>query len=772
LLALFPAALAGAQERTPPLTGKALYFDISPPLRNRQVQPSGRTDCSWKDGAVPNAIQTQGLKDNTRAGIMDTVIQVKNGPLFPDTIIRNFGGLGNVNHASPPDTYGDVGPSHYVQLVNLSFAIYDKTGVKLIGPFNTSSIWEGMPNNSNWGDGIVLYDELADRWLISQFSFPTFPLGPFYEMVAVSQTPDPTGSWYRWEFAFGDIPDYPKFGIWPDGYYLSFTRLKAQTLQRVGVTAVVLERNAMINGDPEPGSIQFSLSTADSPYTFLPSDCDGPFPPDGTPNYFGNTENGFFVIREFHTDWANPSASTFGNILKLPVSPYASDIQGGIPQKGSDKLLSSLDDRLMCRLQYRKFTDHQSMVVNHTVGVDNHAGIRWYELRKTNANWFVSQQSTYAPDTLNRWMGSIAMDSSGNIALGYSVSALSLFPSIRFTGRMNHDPPGQMTLHETTIIDGGGCQTGSWSGQNRWGDYSSMVVDPVAPATFWYTQEYYAATSVDTWSTRIASFSFAGMLDVHATASPPAVCYGGSARLDVEVSGGTGTYAYSWTSYPAGFTSDQKNPLISPEHSAAYIVRVVSGSQVKTDSIVVPLIPAPSAFAGNDTVICRYIAEIQLSGSVSNCQAMKWSTSGDGYFSEPEALNTTYLFGLHDRSTDNIRLELTAYPVAPCLPVSAVRHVAVDTCAGMDDPAQNPFTVRLHPNPAHKWLSVDIAGIKDHAMSITVFNLLDQTLFTQTIEPSGHEITRQIDVSGFAKGICFLRIQAKSGTMVLPFLIR
>ncbi len=772
LFLLFMAELACGQEKPVPIEGKAVYFDVSPPFRNLQACPSSRLDQTWKEGAVPNHFKSYNFPGIPEEGINDTLIQRYNGRIFPDTVIRNFDGLGNVNHASPPDTYGDVGPAHYVQIVNLSFAIYDKSGVKLLGPFNTSSIWEGMPNNTNWGDGIVLYDEMADRWLISQFSFPNFPMGPFYEMVAVSQTPDPTGAWYRWEFAFGDLPDYPKFGIWPDGYYMSFTRLKPQTLQRDGVGAIVFNRNAMLSGDPAPASIQFNITGAESPFIFLPSDCDGPFPPDGTPNYFGCTVNGFFVLREFHTDWTNTASSSFGNILKLPVSPYSSVGLGGVPQKGSEKLLSVLDERLMYRFQFRKFSDHQSMVVNHTVGVDGHSGIRWYELRKTTGNWFVNQQSTWAPDSLFRWMGSIAMDSSGNMALGYSVSSSSIYPSVRFTGRMSHDPPGQMTIGETRIVDGAGCQTGSWSGQNRWGDYSSMTVDPAAPSTFWYTQEYYAATSVDNWSTRIASFSFSRVLDLDATASPPEVCAGGSARLDVEVQGGSETCTYLWSSDPPGFNSDEKSPTISPATTATYIVHAFSGSQVKTDSVVVPVIPGPSAFAGNDTVICRYVNELPVSGRVSNCHTVKWGSSGDGYFSEPDALNTLYHPGMYDKLSDKFILKLTAYPSAACLPVSAIQQVVIDTCTGMYDPSADPFQVRLHPNPVHDRLTLEVTRVFGHEMTITLFNPPGETLCREVINTAGQAFTREIDTSGLKKGVYYLRMQTSSDTMVVPFVVQ
>jgi hypothetical protein len=771
LLVLTQPAIVCAQDKIIPVTISPVFFDISPPLRNLVLKPLAKADQSWKENVIPNEIRNSGYFGNLRNAGSDTVLQNQNGLHFPDTILRSFDGLGNVNNIVPPDTHGDVGPSHYFQLVNLSFAIYDKTGAKLLGPLNTSSVWEGLPHNSNNGDGIVLYDEQADRWLISQFSFPAFPSGPFYQMIAVSQTPDPTGSWYRWEFEFGDLPDYPKFGVWPDGYYMSYTRMKSQTLQVDGVGVAVFDRNGMLNGIPAPLSIQFNVPSSESPVSLLPADCDGTFPPSGTPNYFGYFRNGFFVLRELHADWINPSASTFGNPLNLPISPF-SYCSLGIPQKGSDKMLTPLDDRLMYRLQYRKFNDHQCLVVNHTVCVGSRAGVRWYELRKTNGDWFVNQQSTYSPDSLSRWMGSIAMDSAGNIALGYSVSGQFIYPSIRFTGRMKHDPPGQMTIQETTIIDGTGSQTGIWNGQSRWGDYSTMTVDPSALSTFWYAQEYYATTSNNSWKTRIASFSFANILDIHSTASPQSVCMGGSTTLDATVAGGNGTYNYLWRSVPAGFTSNLKSPVISPVAQTTFIVEVTSGVQVKTDSVLVDVIPSPTVFAGNDTVICRYHAEFSLTGAVTNSSTVSWFTSGDGYFSQPNELNTQYYFGFLDKISDSLTFKLAAYPSVPCLPVSATRMVILDTCAGINDLSGNSVTLHLRPNPVRDLLTIDLQGVREDKVLLVISNLLDKTVFAETIEHSGNRITRQIDVSGFAKGMYFVRVQNKSGCKFSPFVVQ
>jgi hypothetical protein len=525
----------------------------------------------------------------------------------------------------------------------------------------------------------VLYDEQADRWFISQFSFPNGLNGPFYQMIAVSQTPDPTGSWFRWEYLFTQIPDYPKFGIWPDGYYMSCNRFAPLTLDFQGDGAIVFDRSAMLAGDPDARMVMFTLSELNSPSPLLPADCDGPFPASGTPDYFTFINQNHLGMYDFHVNWSDPVSSTFGNLHMLQVDPfYANGSQ--IRQKNTTRGLDPIDDRLMYRLQYREFNDHESMVVNHTVSVGSHYGIRWYELRKTSADWFIYQQSTYSPDTNSRWMGSIAMDSSGNIALGFSVSSSVLYPSIRFTGRMKYDLPGQMTIAEQTIINGSGSQTGVWDGRGRWGDYSSMSIDPVQPKTFWYTQEYYSATSPLYWQTRISSFSFAGILNIHARSSIPSVCIGGSVQLDVDVDGITGNSDYLWTSIPSGFTSNLKNPVAFPLVTTKYIVQVTNSTQTRTDTLTIPVIPVSTLFAGNDTSCCMNVTRIPLKGTAVNYIYPKWVTSGDGTFIDPYSLNTFYTPGSIDKLNNGFNLELTVYPQPPCKPVSGTRHIELLPC--------------------------------------------------------------------------------------------
>ena len=502
----------GQDNLSGPIVQTTVYFDVSPPLRDIVKNLPPKAETSWKDGIVKNKFNIrQRPQGQEPGGLTDPNLQKINGPLASDTTIVNFDGGNNTQGVYPPDTHGDVGPNHYFQVVNCHYSIYSKTGALLLGPLNNSTIFNGLSNNSNDGDAIVLYDEQADRWLFSQFSLPNYPAGPFYQMIAVSTTGDPTGSWYRYQYTFTNMPDYPKFGVWGDGYYMSMHMFTATSGNYAGIGAVAYNRTLMLAGSPAATMITFTKSSSDEAFGWLPSDCDGPFPAGNPPNSFlysyDGSSNDHLGIYDFHVDWVTTANSTFSNFVSLPVNAFTTNLSGCI-QPGTTVKLDALNDRMMYRLQYRSFAGYSTLVCNHTVDISSTiAGIRWYELRKTTGNWSIYQQGTYSlSDNNSRWMASIAMDSIGNIAMGYSVSGSTRYPSIRYTGRKNNDVLNQMTMAEKGIFNGGGSQTGSAA---RWGDYSAISCDPKAKATFWYTQEYMATTSSNGWRTRIASFSFA-----------------------------------------------------------------------------------------------------------------------------------------------------------------------------------------------------------------------------------------------------------------------
>jgi hypothetical protein len=500
-----------------PVIGYSLKNDISPPLTQiKPIPPAYSPDIR----EIPMKPIPRPLPQTPETPSIDPVLQDWHGETEMPATIQNFEGIGNVNGVLPPDTNGDVGPNHYVQIVNLSFAIFNKSGTPLYGPANINTIWSGFGGpceTQNDGDPVVLYDHLADRWLLSQFAIPNYPSGPFYQCIAISQNGDPTGAWYRYAFLVHDtkMNDYPKFGVWPDGYYMSVNQFDPWW---AGAGLYVFERDKMLLGQPAR-LLYYDLGSVNNDYGgLLPSDLDGPAPPAGSPNYFVSVDDnawGFpsdmLHIWEAHVDWVNTSNSTFTGPTDLPTASFDANMcnysRDCIPQPDTTRGVDAISDRLMYRLQYRNFGSYEAMVVNHTVDVDgtDHAGIRWYEIRKTGSSWSVYQQGTFAPDSHNRWMGSIAMDGDGNIALGYSASSNTLYPSIGYVGRLSTDPLGTLPQGESIIILGSGSQTSSFS---RWGDYSSMSVDPTDDCTFWYTQEYYETTSSSGWQTRIASFRF------------------------------------------------------------------------------------------------------------------------------------------------------------------------------------------------------------------------------------------------------------------------
>lgn len=444
---------------------------------------------------------------------------------------------------SPPDTDGDVGPNHYVQQINLLVRVYNKAGAPLTVPFKMSSLFAAMGGQcaaTDQGDPIVLYDPLADRWLLSQFAFTGTSTPPYHECIAISKTPDPAGAYYLYDFILpgNEFPDYPKIGVWPDAYYMTTNQfLLGGSFDGAG--AFAFDRAKMLAGDPTAGLVYYNLNLASHPEGIggmLPSDLDGLVtPPVGRPNtfsYFLATEFADAIdglrLFDFHVDWANPANSTFTERAESPMSVAAfnplspsgrDDIPQPPPASATTAALDSISDRLMHRLQYRNTSAGETLVVNHTVNVSGgttpatyRSGIRYYQLTDSGAGFGISEQATFAPaDGHSRWMGSAATDNQGNLAVGYSVSSITLFPSIRYAGRLATDPPGGLFQGEASIIAGTGVQRDTGS---RWGDYSALAVDPADDCTFWYTTEYYTAASQASstvgWLTRVASFVFPG----------------------------------------------------------------------------------------------------------------------------------------------------------------------------------------------------------------------------------------------------------------------
>ncbi|MDH4334612.1 MAG: PKD domain-containing protein [Chloroflexota bacterium] len=513
----------------------------------------------------------------------------------------NFEGIGNLDGVLPPDPNGDIGPTQYVETVNLHLAVYNRNGTLAYGPVTINTLWQGFGGaceTSNDGDPVVQYDQLANRWMISQFALPRFPRGPFYQCIAVSQTGDATGSYYRYQFLVSNnkLNDYPKFGVWPDAYYMSINQFSCKFIgcSWAGAGAIAFERDAMLSGQAAR-MVYFDLYSTDPNLGgMLPSDLDGNTPPPtGAANIFAQMDDdawGYSLdqlqLWGFHVDWADPATSTFTRTTTMGVSAFDSDMCGYarncIPQPGGTKL-DALSDRLMYRLAYRNFGDHQALVVNHTVdaGADK-AGVRWYELRNGGAGWGVAQQSTFSPDDANRWVASAAMNGAGDIAIAYSVSSGSVSPSIRAAGRATSDPAN--TLGSViTLKAGSGYQTHS---SGRWGDYSMLAVDPLDDCTFWYAGEYTAGVSSAGWHTFIGSFTISSCSSTPTApvANFSATPTSGVAPLSVQftdTSSGAPT-SWSWT-FGDGGTSTLQNPSHTYSAAGSYTVTLTATNGVGSD---------------------------------------------------------------------------------------------------------------------------------------------------------------------------------------------
>ncbi len=450
-----------------------------------------------------------------------------------------FEGIGNPEGCGgclPPDTNGDIGPTQYVQTVNTAFRVYDRAGMPLTPTLTLGSLFATIPGpcaGTNDGDPIVIYDQLADRWLISQFCVSVANPNN-HQLIAISQTGDATGAYYLYDFMMPNnkFNDYPHFGMWPDAYYMTNNQFNQAGTQFLGGGNYAFDRTKMLAGDPTATYIYFDKAegcpAACQFGGMLPTDMDGFIPPPaGAPNSviqfdadeFGATDA--LRIFDFHADFATPANSTFIERTGSPLAVAAFDprevpanSRNVIPQPPPGVALDAISDRILFRLAYRNFGTHESIAANHTVNAAVNpafrAGVRYYEIRKTSPTgaWAVQEQATMAGavgDTAHRWMGSTALNAAGSQAVGYSVSSSTVFPSIRYAGRLAGDPAGSLAQGEATLIAGSGSQT---STSGRWGDYSDLTVDPLDDCTFWFTSEYYPATAGATWKTRVGNFQF------------------------------------------------------------------------------------------------------------------------------------------------------------------------------------------------------------------------------------------------------------------------
>ncbi len=706
-------AVASAQTAVPTVMSPA-QVAVSRPLRDGH------------DDSEPNDRKThkpQPLPNHEANGEQDDVVQTSAEPLVNASGGSRFPGVG-ASGSAPPDTNMAVGPNHILQTVNSRYAIYTKSGAQVAGPFTLSSLWSPLGSGngcatSNGGDVVAQYDKLADRFIVTQLGGVS---APYSECIAISQTSDPTGAYWLYSFSYGStLNDYPKFGVWPtatNSAYLASFNLFANGQTFSGGQLCAYDRTKMLAGDPTAQAICYTIANDGG---YLPSDLDGSTPPlDGTPGYFLTYET-LSSLRKYALapNFANPAASTLtAQTPDIPVASFSEACAPSytcVPQSGTTQQLDTLGDRLMYRLAFRNFGDHEALVVNHSVIAGSAVGVRWYELRapvSTSGAFSLFQQGTFAPNTTFRWMASAAMDASGNIGVGYSASSSTLHPAIRYAGRVPGDPLGTLES-EVSMIEGTGSQTG---GLSRWGDYSALRIDPADDCTFWYTNEYLQANGSFNWSSFFGSFKFntCGVPpapDFSMSRNPTALTLtqggaGTSAITVTAVNGFSGSVALTVTGCPSGATCSLPSPVTPTANSTLTVsttastatgtftltVTGTSGSLVHSTTVALTVNPA-----AGDFTIAASPALLNVNRSSTGQYTV---TIGAVNGSAPVNLSVS---GLPSRTTASFNPNPASSPGTSTLTISVSRRGvsgtnATLTITGNNGSHSHSTTVTLHIN--------------------------------------------------------------------------
>ena len=527
---------------------------------------------------------------------------------MPATVV-SFAGMGNtltpsIVTGTPPDPNSAIGPTRIVEVVNGGIEIFDKTGTVVQAARFVNTLWAGYTGinagngcaTRNDGDPMVRYDRMANRWIVTQISLPNFgSSGPYFQCVAVSKTADPAGAYSLYDFSYPNVsPGAPSLGVWPDAYY--FAQDQFSTTAFLGPQVCAWNRAAMLAGLP---ATQKCFSLGINYGGLLPADLAGPLPPpDGSPEYViaEDLAPNTLDVWKFHVDWTTPANSTLtGPTLMTTVAFTDACSTACIPQSNQAQHLASVSGHLMDRAAYRNFGTHESLVVNQTVqgsgGATGPTALRWYELRFASGTPSIYQQGTYEPPDLRyRWLGSMAQDQAGDMALGYSTSSSTTYPAIAWTGRLGTDALNTMSQPEAIIATGLAYETSI----SRWGDFSSMQIDPSDDCTFWYTNELYNAAGATTWDTRISSTKFpsCALNDFSLGAAPAALSVArdasGSTTITTSLIKGSAE-ALSLTAYglPAGTTATFNPTSVTSGQNATVTFNVGDSTATGTYTITI-----------------------------------------------------------------------------------------------------------------------------------------------------------------------------------------
>ena len=765
------------EEMTTPVVRKAVFFDKTEPLRDMKVVLRGSRDRSWKNGVIDNKSMDESSRYRDRGlSFEDVAIQKSMGTKVSKGPMKNIPGIGKTT-STPSDSDGDISPDHYFQMVNLSFAIWDRQGNLLYGPVDNSTLWDGFIGSwtgTNDGDPIVLFDDLANRWIATQFAVETDD-GTFWQLIAVSETSDPLGAYFRYAFQFEMFNDYPKFSVWPDGYYSTYNMFENDF---EGAIVAVMDREAMIAGDPDAQIVLFGPFPEQ--YSVKSAHLEGMLPPDGSPNWLVNLKKygqQSLEVYKLRVDWANPLNSTYDFVADLPVIAFDffnPGVREQLPQPNTDQLLDPLSKYLMNPLQYRNFGSHQSMVVNHTVKVGDVAGVRWYELRNDAGaeDWYIHQQGTYCPeDGLSRWMGSIAINANGEIALGYSVTGSTLFPSVAYTGQTEGAPPGEMNVEEMIVVEGTHSQTSS----ARWGDYSAMAIDPVNDTTFWYTAEYMPSSG---WGTRIISFDFGPVSPPVAYAGPDSeIC---TQQVFYAQGNASGQKSVLWESTGDGnlFNANSLSPAYlrgasDLENGEFELIMTAYGFESgleASDTVYVAIVEDVFVSLGNDTTI-QINNSLQLFPEIVNADSLLWRSSGDGSFSNDTVPNPVYTPGPLDIENREVIISLFAKAFEPCSGEDEDQMTLfLDEQTNLETINQ-PHVV-VYPVPSNGVLNVEISELPDQDCVFRVFSENGQVVFSEKLSSYKGQFFKSLNFNNLPDGTYFVSVDTKTTSIIRRIILK
>ena len=723
-----------------------------------------------------------------------------------NAITQNFNGLG-YQPLNPPDPTMCVGPNHIIQMINGSsgalFKVFNKTGGQLVA----QTYLDAITGKGGLGDPIALYDQLADRFVLTEFNNKP-ETGTEGLTFAVSQTSDPTGSWYVYFFSTGTtFPDYPKFSVWTDAYYAT-TNDFANGSSYSGSSVYAFDRAKMIAGNASATVQKFTLGSGNREFSMSPVCLEGStLPPAGTggliaymnDNAWSGSAADSIGLFEFKVNFTTPASSTVSTKSSLAVTAYKSDIctttRGQcITQPGSSVKVEALHQKIMNQPIYRRFGAYEGIVISHVVDKgSNISGVRWYELRKTTGSWSVYQQSTYAPDNTHRWMPGICYDALGNIGLAYNVSssATGVYPGARYTGRKECDALNTMTYAESVIIAGTAA-----NGSTRYGDYNHLVCDPDG-VRFWFTCEYNVAS---TWSTRIASFTLdnctppvcgdptglasSSITNTSATVSWTAVASALSYDVDYKL-----TSSSTWTNAATATASTSVN-ITGLTQGTTYDWRVRANCSGGSGNYI------SAQFTTTSPVTCGTVTGLTTSGITSSTATVNWSAlsgannydvdyklTSSGTWTNAATATTSLsvnLTGLSASTSYDWRVRANCTGATGAYATASFTTTAVSTCATAFEPNETLATAALiasgvvNSAAISSTTDIDYYKITTTATSNIVYSLVgpsgvDYDLYvynsagTQIGSSLGTTATETVSLTSQAAGTYYIKVIGYNG---------